>query len=96
MPYHHTATRFYEPPTEPPPAHRPVTCHTALTVPGSSLGAAGNLTGAMARHTGAAAAEAPTTQRGLQVATPPHASQVPPQADSLLVLLKVCCFTVFT
>lgn len=69
---------------EPPPAHRPVTSHAALAAP-SGLGAAGNLTGALARHTGA---EAPS-QRGLQVATPPHASQVPPQADSLLMLLKV-------
>lgn len=28
------------------------------------------------------------TGRNLQVATPPHASQVPPQADSLLMLLQ--------
>lgn len=33
--------------------------------------------------------EAPATQPRLQVATPPHASQVPPQADSLLMLLQV-------
>ncbi|KAJ9592197.1 hypothetical protein L9F63_001313, partial [Diploptera punctata] len=32
--------------------------------------------------------EAPPTQPRLQVATPPHASQVPPQADSLLMLLQ--------
>lgn len=32
--------------------------------------------------------EAPATQPRLQVATPPHASQVPPQADSLLMLLQ--------
>lgn len=30
------------------------------------------------------------SQPRLQVATPPHASQVPPQADSLLILLQVC------
>lgn len=29
-----------------------------------------------------------STGRNLQVATPPHASQVPPQADSLLMLLQ--------
>ncbi|KAF5270738.1 hypothetical protein FQA39_LY01476 [Lamprigera yunnana] len=52
---------------------------------GTGLGAAGNLMGAVARHIGA---EAPATQRGLQAATPPHASQVPPQAESLLMLLK--------
>lgn len=28
------------------------------------------------------------TGRSIQVATPPHASQVPPQADSLLMLLR--------
>lgn len=28
------------------------------------------------------------TGRNIQVATPPHASQVPPQADSLLMLLQ--------
>lgn len=36
--------------------------------------------------------EAPPTQNQqsrLQVQTPPHASQVPPQADSLLMLLQV-------
>lgn len=53
---------------------------------GAGLGAAGNLMGAVARHVGA---DAPATQRGLQAATPPHASQVPPQAESLLMLLKV-------
>ncbi|KAK4873892.1 hypothetical protein RN001_013252 [Aquatica leii] len=52
---------------------------------GTGLGAAGNLMGAVARHVGA---EAPASQRGLQAATPPHASQVPPQAESLLMLLK--------
>lgn len=31
----------------------------------------------------------PAGQPRLQVATPPHASQVPPQADSLLMLLQV-------
>lgn len=30
----------------------------------------------------------PGPGRSLQVATPPHASQVPPQADSLLMLLQ--------
>lgn len=30
----------------------------------------------------------PTIGRSLQVATPPHASQVPPQADSLQMLLQ--------
>lgn len=52
----------------------------------TGLGAAGNLMGAVARHIGA---DAPASQRGLQAATPPHASQVPPQAESLLMLLKV-------
>ncbi|XP_046673537.1 protein split ends isoform X3 [Homalodisca vitripennis] len=33
-------------------------------------------------------AHRPSQPRGLQVATPPHASQVPPQADSLLMLLQ--------
>lgn len=53
---------------------------------GVGLGAAGNHMGAVARHHGA---DTPTTQRGLQAATPPHASQVPPQAESLFMLLKV-------
>lgn len=35
------------------------------------------------------------SQPRLQVATPPHASQVPPQADSLLILLQVCKETYF-
>ncbi|GJQ73489.1 hypothetical protein Trydic_g13846 [Trypoxylus dichotomus] len=52
---------------------------------GAGLGAAGNLMGAVARHVGA---DAPASQRGIQAATPPHASQVPPQAESLLMLLK--------
>ncbi|XP_049817476.1 protein split ends isoform X3 [Aethina tumida] len=52
---------------------------------GVGLGAAGNHMGAVARHHGA---DTPTTQRGLQAATPPHASQVPPQAESLFMLLK--------
>lgn len=56
---------------------------------GTGLGAAGNLLGAVARHVGA---EAPASQRGLQAATPPHASQVPAQAESLLMLLKVCAY----
>ncbi|CAG9824722.1 unnamed protein product, partial [Phaedon cochleariae] len=137
-PYH--PGRYYEP-SEPPPAHRPLTSHASLAALGSDrglpahlspmggglpdrpphaiersgglpdrpplsiersgglpdrppmsiersggmLGAAGNLMGAVARHVGA---DAPTTQRGLQAATPPHASQVPPQAESLLMLLK--------
>lgn len=59
-----------------------------LTI-GAGLGAAGNLMGAVARHIGA---DAPASQRGLQAATPPHASQVPPQAESLLMLLKVFLF----
>ncbi|XP_060522030.1 protein split ends isoform X2 [Cylas formicarius] len=54
-------------------------------VMGAGLGAAGNLMGAVAKHIGA---DAPTSQRGLQAATPPHASQVPPQAESLFMLLK--------
>lgn len=33
-------------------------------------------------------------QPRLQVSTPPHASQVPPQADSLLMLLQVLIFYV--
>lgn len=53
---------------------------------GAGLGAAGNIMGAAARHIGA---DTPTSQRGLQAATPPHASQVPPQAESLEVILKV-------
>lgn len=51
---------------------------------GAGLGAAGNLMGAVARHIGA---DALATQRGLQAATPPHASQVPPQAESLFIML---------
>ncbi|XP_065162429.1 protein split ends isoform X3 [Atheta coriaria] len=51
---------------------------------GAVLGAAGNIMGAVARHVG----DAPASQRGIQAATPPHASQVPPQAESLLMLLK--------
>lgn len=35
------------------------------------------------------------SQPRLQVATPPHASQVPPQADSLLMLLQVSYVLVF-
>ncbi|XP_044758734.1 protein split ends-like isoform X3 [Coccinella septempunctata] len=62
---------------------RPVSAHT-MTL-GAGLGAAGNLMGAVARHIGV---DAPTSQRGLQAATPPHASQVPPQAESLNILLK--------
>lgn len=38
------------------------------------------------------APDAPGQPR-LQIATPPHASQVPPQADSLLMLLQVCFLT---
>ncbi|XP_044272580.1 protein split ends isoform X2 [Tribolium madens] len=73
---------------------RPLSSHAALTahmVPerpmtmGAGLGAAGNLMGAVARHVGV---DAPASQRGLQAATPPHASQVPPQAESLFMLLK--------
>lgn len=41
--------------------------------------------GAVAKHIGA---DAPATQRGIQAATPPLASQVPPQAESLCILLK--------
>lgn len=63
---------------------RPISAHMGSINAG--LGAAGNLMGAVARHIGA---DAPATQRGLQAATPPHASQVPPQAESLLMLLKV-------
>lgn len=64
------------------PPDRPLSAHGL----GLGLGAAGNLMGAVARHVGA---DAPAVQRGLQAATPPHASQVPPQAESLLMLLKV-------
>lgn len=53
---------------------------------GAGLGAAGNLMGAVAKHIGA---DAPASQRGIQAATPPLASQVPPQAESLFMLLKV-------
>lgn len=85
----------------PPPGHiapdRPLSSHMpperTITGPslgiGGGLGAAGNLMGAVARHIGA---EAPASQRGLQAATPPHASQVPPQAESLLMLLRVSVF----
>lgn len=66
---------------------RPISGHGFTLNPG--LGAAGNLMGAVARHIGA---DAPASQRGLQAATPPHASQVPPQAESLLMLLKVSNF----
>lgn len=70
---------------------RPLSAHGLM---GATLGAAGNLMGAVARHIGA---DAPTTPRGLQAATPPQASQVPPQGESLFMLLKVnriknrCC-----
>lgn len=70
-------------PTLPSHMDRPLTSHSMI---GSGLGAAGNLMGAVARHVGA---DAPASQRGLQAATPPHASQVPPQAESLFMLLKV-------
>lgn len=63
---------------------RPLSSHGFAL--GTGLGAAGNLMGAAARHVGV---ETPTSQRGVQAATPPHASQVPPQAESLLMLLKV-------
>lgn len=63
---------------------RPLSNHGLVM--GAGLGAAGNLMGAVARHVGV---DAPTSQRGLQAATPPHASQVPPQAESLFMLLKV-------
>ena len=63
---------------------RPLSNH-GLAI-GAGLGAAGNLMGAVARHMGV---DAPTSQRGLQAATPPHASQVPAQAESLFTLLKV-------
>lgn len=65
---------------------RPLSAHGLM---GAGLGAAGNFMGAVARHIGA---DAPTSQRGLQAATPPHASQVPPQAESLFMLLKVSCY----
>ncbi|KAJ8966654.1 hypothetical protein NQ314_003381 [Rhamnusium bicolor] len=67
------------------PSHveRPISTHGLM---GAGLGAGGNLMGAVARHIGA---DTPTSQRGLQAATPPHASQVPPQAESLFMLLKV-------
>lgn len=66
------------------PPERPLSSHGYGL--GAGLGAAGNLMGALTRHIGA---DAPATQRGLQAATPPHASQVPAQAESLLMLLKV-------
>lgn len=72
-------------------ADRPLSSHierpissSAHGMMGAGLGAAGNLMGAVARHIGA---DAPTSQRGLQAATPPHASQVPPQAESLFIML---------
>lgn len=63
---------------------RPLSSSSTHGMMGAGLGAAGNLMGAVARHIGA---DAPTSQRGLQAATPPHASQVPPQAESLFVML---------
>ncbi|XP_050298121.1 protein split ends isoform X2 [Anthonomus grandis grandis] len=57
----------------------------SLPLVGAGLGAAGNLMGAVAKHIGV---DAPTAQRGIQAATPPLASQVPPQAESLFMLLK--------
>lgn len=63
---------------------RPLSTSSAHGIMGAGLGAAGNLMGAVARHIGA---DAPTSHRGLQAATPPHASQVPPQAESLLLML---------
>lgn len=42
----------------------------------------------MPSHGSLVPAMAAPTGRILQVATPPHASQVPPQADSLLMLLQ--------
>lgn len=44
--------------------------------------------GSMPSHGSLVPAMAAPTGRILQVATPPHASQVPPQADSLLMLLQ--------
>lgn len=44
--------------------------------------------GSMPSHGSLVPAMAAPTGRMLQVATPPHASQVPPQADSLLMLLQ--------
>ncbi|XP_037024616.1 protein split ends isoform X3 [Bradysia coprophila] len=44
--------------------------------------------GSMPSHGSLVPAMATPTGRILQVATPPHASQVPPQADSLLMLLQ--------
>lgn len=61
---------------------------TERALVGAGLGAAGNLMGAVAKHIGA---DAPASQRGIQAATPPLASQVPPQAESLFMLLKVSC-----
>lgn len=63
---------------------RPLSSSSTLGMMGAGLGAAGNLMGAVARHIGA---DTPTSQRGLQAATPPHASQVPPQAESLFIML---------
>ncbi|XP_076261467.1 spen family transcriptional repressor split ends isoform X4 [Rhynchophorus ferrugineus] len=59
--------------------------HPERPIVGTGLGAAGNLMGAMAKHIGV---DAPASQRGIQAATPPLASQVPPQAESLFMLLK--------
>ncbi|XP_030745422.1 protein split ends-like isoform X3 [Sitophilus oryzae] len=59
--------------------------HPERSVVGSGLGAAGNLIEAMAKHIGV---DAPASHRGIQAATPPLASQVPPQAESLYMLLK--------
>lgn len=73
-------------PERPLTSHHPERPSHGSIGAGAGLGAAGNLMGAVARHVGA---DAPASQRGVQAATPPHASQVPAQAESLLILLKV-------
>ncbi|XP_069682779.1 protein split ends-like isoform X5 [Periplaneta americana] len=77
--YVHAASRLphYNPPQQPPPRYyepgaEPPPAH--LRTP--------------RHHHPLPGTEAPATQPRLQVATPPLASQVPPQADSLLMLLQ--------
>jgi hypothetical protein len=78
--YVHAASRLphYTPPQPPPPRYY----EPGAEPPPAHLRASHH-------HHPLPGTEAPATQPRLQVATPPHASQVPPQADSLLMLLQV-------
>ncbi|KDR14584.1 Protein split ends, partial [Zootermopsis nevadensis] len=77
--YVHAASRLphYTPPQQPPPRYYE---------PGAEPPPAHLRTSR--HHHPLPGTEAPAMQPRLQVATPPHASQVPPQADSLLTLLQ--------